>query len=98
MATSAVNRPKQELSVEQKLQNLREIYAGASELGRAALEKMMPELEAAGRLASQATINGRIGIRQGTVSEFTLTSKLKPGGAKRLRTLLGFLAANFQKA
>src|SRR5215510_15265326 len=98
MATSAVNRPKQELSVEQKLQNLREVYAGASELGRVALEKMMPELEAATRLAPKATINGRIGIRQGKVSEFTLMFKLVPGGADRLRTLLGVLGGNFQRA
>src|SRR4030095_6336134 len=82
----------------QQLQNLRQIYADASELGRAALEKMMPELEVAARLASKATINGRIGIRQGKVSEFTLMFKLKPGGANRLRTLLGVLGGNFQRA
>ena len=99
MATQvAANRPKQELSVEQKLQNLREIYAGASELGRSALEKMMPELEVAIRLAPKATTAGRIGIRQGKVSEFTLMFKLKPGGADRLRTLLGVLGGNFQGA
>jgi hypothetical protein len=98
MQTATANRPKQDLAPEQKLQKLREVYAGASELGRAALEKMMPELEKAARLAQQATINGRIGIRQGKVSEFTLMFKLKPGGANRLRTLLGVLGGNFQKA
>ena len=97
-SSAAVNRPKQESSVDQKLQNLRQVYAGASELGRAALEKMMPELEVAARLAQTATINGRIGIRSGKVSEFTLMFKLKPGGANRLRTLLGVLGGNFQKA
>ena len=39
--TETANRPKQELAPEQQLQKLREVYAGASELGRAALEKMM---------------------------------------------------------
>jgi hypothetical protein len=46
MTTSAaVNTPKQSLAPQ--LQKLREVYAGASELGRDALEKMMPELAAA---------------------------------------------------
>jgi len=96
--TVTVNRSEQDLAPEQQLQKLREIYAGAPELGRVALEKMMPELEVATRLASKATINGRIGIRQGKVSEFTLMFKLKPGGANRLRTLLGVLGGNFQGA
>src|SRR5262245_65092338 len=97
MATSAaVNTPKQSLAPQ--LQKLREVYAGASELGRAALEKMMPELEVAVRLAQKATINGRVGIRSGKVSEFTLMFKLKPGGANRLRTLLGVLGGTSQKA
>jgi len=99
MTTSAaVNRPKQDLAPEKQLQKLRETYAGASELGRVALEKMMPELEVAIRLAPKATTAGRIGIRQGKVSEFTLMFKLKPGGADRLRTLLGVLGGNFQGA
>jgi hypothetical protein len=96
--TAMANRPAQDTATAQQLQNLREIYADASELGRAALDKMMPELEVAARLASKATINGRIGIRQGKVSEFTLMFKLKPGGANRLRTLLGVLGGNFQGA
>src|ERR1044072_2933418 len=78
-ASAAVNTPKQ--SHAPQLQKLREVYAGASELGRVALEKIMPELEAAVRWGPKATINGRIGIRQGKVSEFTLMFKLVPGGA-----------------
>ena len=57
--TAMANRPAQDTATAQQLQNLREIYADASELGRAALEKMMPELEVAAQLASKATINGR---------------------------------------
>lgn len=99
MTTSAaMNRAKQGLAPEQQLQKLREIYAGAPELGRVALEKMMPELETAIRLAPKATTAGRIGVRQGKVSEFTLMLKLKPGGADRLRTLLAVLGGNFQGA
>ena len=96
--TATANRPKQDSASDQKLQKLRETYAGAPELGRVALEKMMPELEKAVQLAPKATINGRIGIRQGKVSEFTLMFKLRPGGANRLRTLLGVLGGNFQRA
>src|SRR5262249_54004902 len=95
---ATANRPKQDSAIEPKLLKLREVYADASELGRAALEKMMPELEAAIRLAPKATTAGRIGIRQGNVSEFTLLLKLKPGGADRLRALLGVLGGNFQGA
>src|SRR5262245_36480803 len=98
LQAATANRPKQASAPEQKLQKLREVYAGASELGRAALEKMMPELEAAIRLAPKVTTAGRIGIRQGNVSEFTLLLKLKPGGADRLRALLGVLGGNFQGA
>jgi hypothetical protein len=96
--TATATTPKQELPVEQQLQKLRELYADAPELGRIGLEKMMPELEVATRLAPKATINGRVGIRQGKVSEFTLIFNLKPGGATRLRTLLGVLGGNFQGA
>jgi hypothetical protein len=96
--TETANRPKQDLAIEQKLQKLREIYAGAPELGRVALKKMTPELEVAIRLAPKATTAGRLGIRQGKVSEFTLMFKLKPGGAKRLRALLAVLGGNFQGA
>ena len=97
MTTSAAvkNRPKQDLAPQ--LQKLREIYAGAPELGRVALEKMMPELEVATRLAPKATINGRIGLRQGKVSEFTLMFKLKPGGADRLRLCSAYWAATSKK-
>jgi len=100
MATlpAAVNKPRQDSGVGQQLQKLRELYADAPEVGRIGLEKMMPELEVAIRLAPKATTAGRIGIRQGKVSEFTLMFKLKPGGADRLRTLLGVLGGNFQGA
>jgi len=96
--TVSANRSAQETATPQQLQKLREIYADAPEVGRAGLEKMMPELEKAIKLVPKATINGRIGIRQGKVSEFTLMFKLKPGGANRLRTLLGVLGGNFQGA
>jgi len=102
--TATANRPtqdldpKQDLAVEQKIQRLRETYADAPEVGRVALEKIMRELEAAVRSQQKAQTAGRIGLRQGKVSELTSIVKLKPGGAKRLRALLDVLGNNFQGA
>ena len=100
MATqiATANRPKQDSIPERQLQKLREIYADAPEVGRVALEKIMSELEAAVRSRQKAATAGRIGLRQGKISELTTIVKLKPGGAKRLRALLDVLGNNFQGA
>src|ERR1043166_7947935 len=101
MATSAavpVNRAKQELSVEQKLQKLQELYADAPEIGKAALKNgltmLTEELAAPGR----AQTAGRIGARQGKVSELTVFLPFVKGGAKRLRGFLQLLEGNFRAA
>jgi hypothetical protein len=96
--TATANRPKQDSAPEQQLQKLREIYADAPEVGRVALEKIMGELEAAVRSRQKAATAGRIGLRQGKISELTSIIKLKPGGGKRLRALLDVLGNNFQGA
>src|SRR5262249_44102615 len=87
---------KQSQSVEQKIQKLRELYAEAPELGKVALEKGLPDLQrefAAGGTGAQNA--GRIGARQGKVSEFTILFPFAKGGAKRLRGLLQLLEGNF---
>jgi hypothetical protein len=96
--TATANRPAPDTATAQQLQKLRETYADAPEVGRVGLEKMMPELEAVIRLAPEATTAGRVGKRSGKVSELLLIIKLRPGGAKRLRTLLDTLGGNFQGA
>jgi hypothetical protein len=93
--TATASRPK---SVEQKIQQLREIYADAPKMGRVALEKIMGELESAVRSQQEAATAGRTGLRQGKVSELTAIVKFAPGGAKRLRVLLDLLGNNFQGA
>ena len=100
MGTQATTATKsnQELSAEQKLQNLREIYSDAPEFGRVGLEKITQELQAAVRLKQKASTAGRVGLRQGKVSELTIIAKFAPGGAKRLRALLETLGNNFQGA
>jgi hypothetical protein len=96
--TATANRPKQDSTPEQQLQKLREIYADAPDVGRVALDKIMGELEAAVRSRQKAATAGRIGLRQGKISELTAIVKLKPGGGKRLRALLDVLGNNFQGA
>ena len=88
----------QTIAVPPRLQELREIYADAPEMGRVALEKIMGELQAAMRSQQKAATAGRIGLRQGKVSELTAIVNLTPGGARRLRALLDVLGNNFQGA
>src|SRR5262249_60256754 len=84
----------------ERIQKLREAYADAPGMGRAALDRVIPELEAAMRLQQhqETSTAGRIGLRRGKVSELTGIVKLAPGGAKRLRLLLKMLGNNFQGA
>jgi len=95
-ATPTANRPEQKLTVEQKI---KELYADAPELGKAALEKGLPDLTrevAAATTGAQSA--GRIGARQGKVSELTGILPIAKGGAKRLRGLLQALEGNFRGA
>ena len=95
--TPLATKPKSDAVVEQRIQRLRELYADAPEIGKAALEKTMPNLKrelAAGTGAQNA---GRIGARQGKVSELTgIFPFATPAGAKRLRVLLQYLEGNFK--
>jgi len=91
---------EQSSDLEEKLQKLREIYADASEVGKTALENVIralksgaPAKEPAARIESA----GRIGRRQGKVSELTVIVPLAPGGAKRLRAFLEILHGSIGK-
>ena len=94
MATQTLTKPKQNQTVDQKIQLLRQLYAD-SPGGKTALENSIPALreQLAGALRYESA--GRLGLRQGKVSELTLIFKFVPGGAKRLRGLLQALEANF---
>jgi hypothetical protein len=89
---------EQELVVEQQIRKVRELYADAPQLGRDALENGLSDLaqELAAATARQSA--GRIGARQGMVSELTLITPFVAGGAKRLRGLLHLLEGNFRAA
>jgi len=96
--TATANRPKQSLTVEEKIQKVRELYADAPGIGKAALEKGLPQLKE--ELAAPPSLQtaGRIGLRQGKVSELCVFLPFVPGGAKRLRDLLQLLDGNFRAA
>jgi hypothetical protein len=82
--------------VEEKVQKLRELYADAPELGRVALENGLTDLKRELAAATGTQNAGRIGARQGKVSELTGNIPFAPGGAKRLRGLLQALEGNFR--
>jgi hypothetical protein len=89
------------MTVEQKIEELRELYADAPDLGKAALEHVLPALQselAARTEASSTQSAGRIGARQDKVSELTMIAPITERGAKRLRGLLQMLAGNFRGA
>ena len=93
--------PEQDPVIEQKIQQLRELYADAPEMGRVAVEHVLSALqsELAARTEAAMTLSaGRIGVRQGKVSELTVIAPFAEGGAKRLRSLLQLLEGNFQGA
>ena len=95
MATQAPAKPKQTQTVEETIQRLRELYADAPEVGRAALETLIGAMKAAGtgthsgpQVSQNESSAGRTGLRQGKVSELTALLKLLPGGAERIRAVL----------
>jgi hypothetical protein len=99
MGTQTLTNPKQDQSVEQKVQKLREVFADAPQMARTALENRVQDL--ASHLSeprSRMESAGRTGSRQGTVSELTLILPFAPGGARRLRALLQTQNGNFDDA
>ena len=93
---ATANRPKQSLTVDEKLQKMMELYADAPEVGKAALKHGLPTLTQELAAAGRAQTAGRIGARQGKVSELTGIIPFAPGGAQRLRGLLQSLEGNFR--
>jgi len=95
--TATARTSTQAAGAAQDLQKVREAYADAPEIARVALDKLLGELK--GAAPQQRSVSaGRVGLRQGKVSEFTAIWKFAPGGAKRLRALLNALGGGFQGA
>src|SRR5262249_46814284 len=96
MATQAPARPTQKMSIEEKVQQLRELYATGPEVGKKALDKGLGELTSFAS-APRAPVEsaGRTGLRQGKISELLFISPFAPGGAARLRALLALRDGSF---
>jgi hypothetical protein len=89
---------EQDQSVEKKIQQFRELFADAPELGKKALENAVQVLRAqASDLPPPVESAGRVGARLGKVSELTIIVPLAPGGAKRLRAFLRLLRGNLSQ-
>jgi hypothetical protein len=100
MTTTATQTSDAPTSAQQKIQELRELYADAPELSRRALENVLGELteQVAQTPPPPVESAGRAGIRLGKVSELTLIIPLAPGGAARLRAFLRLLGGNLNGA
>ena len=78
----------------QKADALRELFADAPEAAKAALEDVIRERASSGSTqppTSRTQSAGRIGLRQGNVSELTVITPITPEGAARLRAALNLL-------
>jgi hypothetical protein len=87
-------------TTDQKIQQLRELFADAPEVGRSALERVLKELESQATEAPPEPIvsAGRVGARLGKISELSMIVPLAPGGAQRLRAFLELLHGNLDGA
>ena len=80
---------------EQKIEQLRDLFADAPELGKKALENVMQTLRSqASEMPPPVESAGRIGSRLGKISELTMVVPFAPGGARRLRAFLRLLNGN----
>ena len=80
MYPTAKSAPNQALAG--KAQEIRQLFADAPEMAKSALANALPALiaQAAEAEGSRTESAGRIGIRQGTVSELTVIAPFAPGG------------------
>ena len=98
--TQTAIKPKQDQSAQEKIQELRELFADAPEVGKKALENVLRELtsQVADTTPPPVTSAGRAGTRLGMLSELTIIVPFAPGGAKRLRAFLKLLGGNLEGA
>jgi hypothetical protein len=98
MATQTVKVNGSERDVEHQVQQLRQLFADAPEIGKKAVENALQTLKSqASDLPPAIESAGRIGSRLGKVSELTIIVPLAPGGAQRLRAFLRLLRGNLSQ-
>src|SRR6478735_5339506 len=96
--TQKAASPEPKLTGEEKIQQLRALFADASEVGKRALENVIKELTSqVSEPPPPIESAGRVGARLGKVSELTIIVPLIPGGAKRLRGFLRLLRGNLSQ-
>lgn len=89
--------------IQQKEPELQTLFADAPEMGKTALANVLRSMKSE-ESSSQAQPStrtesaGRVGFRQGNVSELTAIAPFAEGGAKRLRGLFKVLDGNFEGA
>ena len=86
--------------VERKIQKMRELFADAPEVGKAALKNVLQRLKSDASLKPPPPVEsaGRAGSRLGKVSELTIIVPFAPGGAARLRAFLQLFGGNLAGA
>ena len=92
--------PEQQRTAEEKVAQLRELFADAPEVGKKALHNVLERLASDSSLRPPPPIEsaGRAGSRLGKVSELTLIVPFAPGGADRLRAFLRLFGGNLAGA
>ena len=98
--TPAATAPGQNLAAEEKISQLRELFADAPEVGKTALKNVLSRLasDASQQLPPPVESAGRAGSRLGKVSELTIIVPFAPGGAQRLRAFLRLFGGNLAGA
>ena len=98
--TTAATPHKPEITVEEKISQLRELFADAPEVGKKALENVLSRLVSDAAKAPPPPVQsaGRAGSRLGKVSELTIIVPFAPGGAQRLRSFLQLFGGNLAGA
>ena len=84
---------EQSSDLEQRFKKMRELYADATPISKAALENVIRAVQSGGP-ATESTAQesaGRIGARRGKVSELTAILSITPAAAKRMRGFLELL-------
>jgi hypothetical protein len=84
---------REQKEVETQLQELQELYKDAPDYIKKALDEMRDGIATVPETVMESA--GRMGVRQGNVSELTVIAPFTKGGAKRLRKLLELTHGNF---
>ena len=98
--TLTATEPGQDMTAEEKITQLRELFADAPEVGRTALENVLNRLtsDASQKPPPPVESAGRVGSRLGKVSELTIIVPFAPGGAQRLHAFLRLFGGNLAGA